>query len=368
MYALTLNTTFLAMLPGPMPEAARLILQRLCPYMTQPVEVPLLPDYDSMLIASWQLAKQLDESRKHNKELQALAFKALRAEDGWPVPQMLNSCDGIPPGRLLLFTANLRRGLGDIIMLQPIFRAQAQHLAARGWPEKLSISSSNEFAVLFHGQPFIDIFIPEFPALSLLAKYDYAIEYGLALKRMRHLVGAKDWLDIDLEVRLHAPEPAVQKWAGILADDAMKIFVNWASFDKHRTLSPDFFRILRDAAPKAAFYTSLHKNPVQGEVFPGGPENLSDRGETLTDLLGILANMDIVITTNTGVAHMAAGLGKPTIVLFFGRLEGWDDYWPDLHEHLYPTMVPVGYRENLALGEKEMQAQTLRQLELLLCA
>ncbi len=362
MYGLTLDATYLALHTRRIPDVANFTLEKLCPYMTQPIEVRLYPDGAQIPVVSWQMARQFEQNKQNHPELGAFRLLPLKREEGWPVPRLIDGFDGLTPGRLLLLTANMRRGLGDMVLLMPIFRAQAQRLKQLGWPQKLSISSSNDFSALFYGQSFLDTFLPECPGLYQVMAFDYTIEYGLNLARMQHFIGIRDWHEIDLEVKLYVPQERIARWDALLPEQP-RVFVNWASFDAKRSLSASIFASIKQAYPDFAYFTSLHKNPQPGEIFPGGPVNLWPQQTDLLDLLALLANMDVVITTNTGIAHVAAGLGKPTLVIFSGRLYGWDNYWPDLHSYLYPTMHPIGLQEKLGLTEHEIEQQILAKLE-----
>lgn len=369
MYALLMNPTYLAMQGGMLPDAASFSLQRLCPYMTQQIEVKMYPGPESIPVMSWQLAKQIQECRKDHPELKAFRMQKLedvQGESGCPV--RLEGFENVTPGRLLMLTANLRRGLGDMLLMQPIFRAQAGDLRQRGWTGKVSISGAEAFRDLFEGLPFVEEYLPEMPNLNEIYRFDYFLEYGMALGRMRKLLGTPEWSDIDLRIRLPITAEmrldAQQRFPG----NRPKIFLHWNSFDKDRTLPMDWFDGVLREFENAELYCALHNDDRPGEIFPGGPVNLWPEEKTLKDLFVILAAMDAVVTTNTGVAHVSAALGRPTIVIFSGRLYGWEDYWPDFHEQLYPTMQPIGLQENLGLSAEEIQARILEKLRVILPA
>lgn len=144
------------------------------------------------------------------------------------------------------------------------------------------------------------------------------------------------------------------------------IFVNWSSFDRQRSQNNEYFAEIKAHYPQASYFTSAFQNPVAGELFPGGPLNLWPQGKSLTDLCAILSCMDLVITTNTGIAHVAAALGIPTITLFTGRLYCWEGYWPDLHTAFYPSMMPIGLTEDFKiaqLSESELQVSIFEKMQ-----
>ncbi len=368
MYGIALNTTELLMQLGQIPDTATLCLEDACPYMTQKMTIHFAPEDAQIPVLSWQLAHQLEPHLQNHPSLRFFRLVPISQEQGWPVPLKLKTFDGVPPGRVLFLMANLKRGLGDMLLLMPILRAQAKSLEERGWPSQISISSANKFKPLFYRQPFVDSLFPECPLLSDVINYDYVIEYGLHIHRMKHLVGVQDWREIDLRVELHVPDEVIERWHSEFPGDRIKIFFNWISSDKKRSLSLDYFQAVKAAFPDARYYTSQVKNFKYGELFPGGPFNLFPKEKSLLDLFGILSQMDIVITANTGIAHIAAALGKPTIVLFTGRLYGWEGYWPDLHRELYPTMYPIGLEEDLQLDPETLPTKIRHQVETILAA
>jgi hypothetical protein len=363
MYVLDLNPTYLAMQKTALPESTQFSLKKLCPYMTQPVEMTMNPRADSMPVISWQLAMQIQECRKNHSELKAIRFQAVddkEGSNGWPV--RLDGFDKIVPGKLLLLTANLKRGLGDMILLQPILRAQAENLRKLGWQDRLGLSSSAGFRDLFYGHAFIDEFLTEIPFMRDICKYDYFMEYGISLERMKSLIGIVDWDEIDLKIEIKLPQICDTIARQRFTSDNPKIFLHWESFDKQRTLPFDWFRNLLQEFEGVEFYCSLFGNKNSGELFPGGPKNLWPNENSLRDLFITLKSMDAVVTTNTGIAHAAAALGTPTIVIFSGRLYGWGDYWPRQYKRLYPAMQTIGLEENLVLPPQEIQAQMLDML------
>jgi ADP-heptose:LPS heptosyltransferase len=73
------------------------------------------------------------------------------------------------------------------------------------------------------------------------------------------------------------------------------------------------YNILKDV--KAEFY-SLQKHDGIEELpdFPG-LINVEDKLETLEDTMALINNLDLVITSCTSIAHLAASQGKEVIVM-----------------------------------------------------
>lgn len=367
MYILNLNPTYLAMQTSPLPDAAQFTLEKLCPYMTQSIEIHMFPRPETMPIVSWQLAMQIQECRKDHPELRAFRFHTISADESkkWGFTKIENF-EHLPPGRLLLLMANLRRGLGDMMLLLPILRAQAKRLRALGWEGNFSISTSTGFRDLFYQQDFVDEILPEMPTLNDICRFDYVMEYGISLERMKSLIGIIDWNEIELCVGLNPPAAWQSTAARRFPGERPKVFLHWDSFDRQRTLPIDWFESVIREFDGVEFYCSLFGNITSGELFPGGPVNLWPKERGLKDLIVTLKAMDAVVTTNTGIAHVAAALDTPTIVIFNGRLYGWGDYWPRQYRRLYPSIIPIGLEENLRLTPEEIQQQVIEKLSQLI--
>jgi ADP-heptose:LPS heptosyltransferase len=90
----------------------------------------------------------------------------------------------------------------------------------------------------------------------------------------------------------------------------------------------------------ASFY-SLQKGPAAEEVasIQHGSRivDLSEHLEDFTDTAAILANLDLLITVDTSVAHLAGAMGKPAWVLV-PRVSDWRWLHDRTDSPWYPTM------------------------------
>jgi hypothetical protein len=102
-------------------------------------------------------------------------------------------------------------------------------------------------------------------------------------------------------------------WASLPA--GRKVGVTWAgnpghSNDRRRSLPPDALAALL-AAPGIRF-VPLQPGPRAGEAgLPDLPGHLTDYADTAA----LIANLDLVVTVDTSVAHLAGALGVPCWVL-----------------------------------------------------
>lgn len=117
---------------------------------------------------------------------------------------------------------------------------------------------------------------------------------------------------------LQAPAPAVAKWRqwlGPRSAHRKRVGICWAGNPNHkndynRSIPPQLLRIL-DELPGVEWV-----NLQKGHALP--PLNLRDAARELQDFgdtAGLVANLDLVISVDTSVAHLAGALGKPVWIL-----------------------------------------------------
>jgi tetratricopeptide (TPR) repeat protein len=132
-------------------------------------------------------------------------------------------------------------------------------------------------------------------------------------------------------------------WASRVPDDSRKkVGLVWAGKpapDPTRSTTPAALAPL--AGVSGIWFCSLQKGEPANEIKSSGAGfEITDWSNELVDLAdtaALIANLDLVITVDTAVAHLAGALGKPTCVLlkhvpdFRWMLDRGDSPW-------YPTM------------------------------
>lgn len=116
---------------------------------------------------------------------------------------------------------------------------------------------------------------------------------------------------------LKAEPHLVEKWKALLPQSArdLKVGVAWAGSpahknDRHRSIHPEMLAPL--AAVNGVSLVSLQA----GQSSPKGLHfvDLHDRLTDFAETAALIAHLDLVISVDTAVAHLAAALGKPTYV------------------------------------------------------
>ncbi|HYD71398.1 DUF5672 family protein [Azospirillum sp.] len=151
---------------------------------------------------------------------------------------------------------------------------------------------------------------------------------------------------------LHPDPAAVARWKARLAGDGrLKVGLAWSgdprrhapranAVDRRRSLTLDALAPLAAAGGGVVFYSLQKGEPAaQAKQPPAGLElvDLMDEAGDFADTAALVATLDLVITVDTSVAHLAGGLGVPTWVL--SRFDGCWRWLMDRDDTpWYPTM------------------------------
>lgn len=201
------------------------------------------------------------------------------------------------------------------------------------------LECNSQLVRLLGSMPGVDRVVPRFQPLP-------PHDAHVSLLSLPHLLGARIG-NIPADTPYLGTEPDLQaRWAERLAAfKGLKVGLVWAGnpefkADKLRSPGLAAFRPLLDV-PGVSFF-GLQKGPGRKDLETVGPlpPSFTDLGPDIADFAdtaAIMANLDLVITSCTGPAHLAGGLGCPTwTVLPFSPdwrwlAQGEDTFW-------YPSM------------------------------
>ena len=243
--------------------------------------------------------------------------------------------EDLPRGsRLFLYG---EQGLGDTLQFFRYLSLVAQRLRAvtlilEIQPSLLRLLSSNlaglRIQLLPHGQP-IPPFTHHCPLLSLPAVFQTTVE------SVPHQI---PYLEADT---LLADQRRIELTA--LGNPTFpKIGLNWAGnpqyrADHERSTTLNVFRPLLQIL--GTHWISLQHGPPSQQIAQFAPlllHDLSSRDRDLADTAALIANLDLVITTDTAIAHLAGALGKPLWLLL-----PWQSDWRWMQDRVttpwYPT-------------------------------
>ncbi|SMH43161.1 tetratricopeptide repeat-containing glycosyltransferase family protein [Azospirillum agricola] len=215
--------------------------------------------------------------------------------------------DGAPlDGKFIMVT--LEQGFGDTLLMArylPMLKA----LGAR----RVMVELRDELRRLFAGMEGVDAFIAENAAPTPL----YHVHSSIMSLPLRF--GTR-FDSVPPPVRLAVPEEARAKAARLLGPDdgRLRVGVVWsgnAAFSSNAIRATTLDRFLRFLeVPGVAVY-SLQKGPPEeelGRLPPGTPiVPLGPELEDFADTAAVVERLDLVIMTDSSVAHLAGSLGTP---------------------------------------------------------
>jgi ADP-heptose:LPS heptosyltransferase len=148
---------------------------------------------------------------------------------------------------------------------------------------------------------------------------------------------------------LYADEKLVTQWREKLSHDrTIKIGICWrgdAAHGAHKFMPIEYFKKLV-AIPGITLY-SLQKNDPASSLKPANqadnsaivqfPDEFDTTNGRFMDTAAVMKNLDLIITVDTSIAHLAGGLGVPTwLVLPFPAEWRWLENRSD--SPYYPSM------------------------------
>jgi tetratricopeptide (TPR) repeat protein len=144
---------------------------------------------------------------------------------------------------------------------------------------------------------------------------------------------------------LHVDESLVQSWASRLTDQSgLKVGLAWAGRaehldDRNRSVSLEMLKELLH--PPGAKFISLQKGDASAQIAAiSESANIVDWTTELhdfADTAALIGALDLIITVDTAVAHLAAALGKPAWVLL-PHVPDWRWLLDRSDSPWYPTM------------------------------
>jgi hypothetical protein len=152
---------------------------------------------------------------------------------------------------------------------------------------------------------------------------DLAFDYKVALMSIPRLLGITPSSIAPVSPYLNADPGKVAIWKSFLPSSGIRVGIAWqgnplASVDSGRSIPLTQFEPL--AGLDQAHLVSLQKGPgtEQIEIFANRNRLITpgeiDNDGAFIDTAAIIQNLDLVVTSDTSVAHLAGALGKPVWV------------------------------------------------------
>ncbi|MDE2342855.1 MAG: tetratricopeptide repeat protein [Betaproteobacteria bacterium] len=146
---------------------------------------------------------------------------------------------------------------------------------------------------------------------------------------------------------LHAPESRKQFWGQQLPQGLLKVGLVWRGNPAHENDADRSLPGLSAFAPLALVpevrFISLQKDVCDRDAaFAAGSRNRFDTGcrpSDFPDTAALLMNLDLVISVDTAVAHLAGALGRRTWVLLPDYMTDWRWMSAGHHSPWYPGIM-----------------------------
>ncbi len=252
--------------------------------------------------------------------------------------RMLARLDGIPwwrgediAGRSLLIWTE--QGYGDSLMMLRYLPQTRQRGAAR-----VAVYCEPELVRLIRALPGVDEVIPKEQALPSGGFDCHCPAMSLPLRFGTRV----DTIPRDVPY-LHVPADSTRSWAERLARIGRpRVGLVWAgggifADDRRRSIGlAPFARLLQ--VPGVSF-VNLQKGAAAAQLLELGPgiADWMDECDDFLDTAALVANLDLVISVDTAVAHLAGALGRPVWLL--NRFESEWRWLLDREDApWYPTM------------------------------
>jgi len=226
-------------------------------------------------------------------------------EGGAPFPNIQAPLwDGAPlPGKTLLVFGE--QGYGDVLQFVRLLPWARQHCG------RLAFGCSPPLARLLAGIAGADHSFQDWHRVGSFDAYIPISGLPRALGLTRE--------NLPAEVPYLTADPRlVRRWQRRLGAAAgPRIGICWAGRPTHPN---DRFRsipfdLLAGALPKTARLVSLQKGERAADAKGSRAEDLSDRLHDFADTAAVIECLDMVVTVDTSVAHLAGAMGKPVHVL-----------------------------------------------------
>jgi tetratricopeptide (TPR) repeat protein len=260
--------------------------------------------YVLLALGEYREGWKLYESGIGRRDLRGLSpFAAVKAWDGKPAADK----------HLLIWS---EQGLGDSLQFIRYAELCKQRVG------KVSVLCPKPLLRLFKTTPFIDDafeapregsrFDEHVPMMSLPHLFDTVLETVPAT--VPYL-----WVDPEIQAKWAAKFAGVTgaKIGLVWAGGSHEGKVNAALMDRQRSVGLERMKPWLDL-PGARFYSLQKDKPAEQIAALGLADRLTDfMGEVtdMADTAAIIQNLDLVITVDTSMAHLAGGLGKPVWIL-----------------------------------------------------
>jgi hypothetical protein len=305
-------------------------------YTLNPIGPPQI-ELNDILVITWPLDLTIC---RENPAIQTVSFETDRLP-GFP-QELRNHPAKLAEGSKLLILRG--GGIGDVSMLTPALKILREQV---GKKITINLATYADRQPLLNELGYVDNFYP----LPLnLADFMAAADYYCDFSDHKRIFNQSNMIDFHLnylciEPTTITPEKKLPELslgltgipriiasiAAMATNYSVRVFYAGRASDPVRDLPPEILRLLADNHPNMAFFQAM--NATTDPELPANVFALDTSGG-LSDFVTAIANCDIVVATDSSAYHLAAALGKPTMV-FFGPIDS------KLRATYYPKVVAL---------------------------
>ena len=184
--------------------------------------------------------------------------------------------------------------------------------------------------------------------VEFVAEINQEFDVMCSLFVLPHVIGIDKYQYSFTKAYLSVDQEKIDFWSGRLPEAPFRIGIAWqgnpnSSFDQGRSIPLSYYAPLAKIPGVRLISLQLIHGLDQLKTLPGGMEvttlgpDFNAGPDNFVDTAAVMKNMDLIISTDTSVAHLAGALGCPVWVLLKAvpdwrwMLEREDSPW-------YPTM------------------------------
>ncbi len=226
------------------------------------------------------------------------------------------------------------QGFGDAIQFVRLLKSAKPKVG------KITLEVQIELLSLLKNLDFIDKAVPTRPDFSATSSYDYQIPL---MSLPNALKISEENIPNDVPY-IFADKEKSERWKALLdTGEKMKIGIAWRgnpTYGKNhiRSANVKFFKDLFTI--KNAVFFSLQKDILERErefLLANEVVDMSEHLRDFSETAAIIDNMDLIITTDTVIPHLAGALGKPVWTLL-AKIPDWRWGLQGDKSPWYPTM------------------------------
>ncbi|OGU33967.1 MAG: hypothetical protein A2068_05395, partial [Ignavibacteria bacterium GWB2_35_6b] len=274
--------------------------------------------------AHWNKSLLLLQNGNYEEGFDEYEWRLLKKEFKRYFPFPVWKGEGLTNKKILIYC---EQGFGDAIQFVRFVKLiKAKHIA---------VECRKELQPLFSSFEFINEVIIRDSKIYKAGDYDFTV----SIMSLPHLLKI-NLAEISNEIYIKADEKKSEEWKARLSDsNKLKIGIVWAGNpehqnDKHRSINVESFLSYLQNEKAEIYNLQLNINKETKSIINKFDVlNFTDNIKDFSDTAAFIQNLDLIISVDTSIAHLAGAMGKETWALlpfnpdWRWLLDGEDSPW-----------------------------------------